>query len=332
MSGDVDKIAAHVSPAAGHGSREFLSKNSDSGSTRNLDMTGFGDTNGSTARTSMDGHDGSGLTVETDLSGSAYGNYLTVSGTGASILKDIFQKKYRAGKQEGTAAAEERETKKKISFGQMTFFGFRLKKEKGFDGGIPDAEMENKAKSVSKSSKDGRSRHKSGPEQGCHMVVGSDFESKSKPGKMRTFFDSFRGHPRPSSSADPATLVRQLRTYSPDVTHKSGAGKGKKFLVTPTGKGKESEIGPQEFIEMYRSRAFSDSQPQDLVAARTAARNTKVWPLLCFHPVYGTSFSVIIMDAQKASVYILIISLFGERRSLFSSLSTCGEILNNIEY
>lgn len=296
MSGDVDKIAGQVSPAAGHGLREFLSKNSNSGSTRNLDMTGFGDTNGSTASTSMDGHDGSGLTAETDLSGSAYGNYLTVSGTGASILKDIFQKKYRAGKQEGTATAEERETKKKISFGQMTFFGFRLKKEKGFDGGgIPDAEMENKAKSVSKSSKDNRSRHKSGPEQGCHVVTGLDFESKSKPGKMRTFFDSFRGHPRPSASADPAALVRQLRACSPDVTRKSGAGKGKKFLVTPTRKEKEAEIGPQEFIEMYRSRAFSDSQPQDLVAARAAARHTKVRPLLCLHPVYEMSFSVIIM-------------------------------------
>lgn len=283
MSGDVDKSGQQSSGGSGSakGLREFFRKKTQGGSTRALETCGTSEGDGAALESSGEGPDGNLLSVRSDeLSGSAYGNYLTVSGTGASILKDLFHKKYRASEDPSTAA-DGREAKKKISFGQGTFFGFRSKKDKGQDGTFAPSDFESQARSSTKAQKDGRNRHKSGPEKAFNATV-VDVDSKAKQGKMRSFLESFRSHPKAESLSldsgyvDPA-LGRQPRVYEPhDVGYKSATGKGKKFRVTPAKK--DVEIGPNEFVEMYRNRAFSDSRPQDLLAVRAAvaARQKKV--------------------------------------------------------
>lgn len=282
MSGDVDKSGQQSSggSSSAKGLREFFRKKTQGGSTRTLETCGTSEGDGAALETSVEGPDGNLLSVRTDeLSGSAYGNYLTVSGTGASILKDLFHKKYRASEDPSTTT-DGREAKKKISFGQSTFFGFRSKKDKGQDGTFASSDLESQARSSTKAQKDDRYRHKSGPEKAfCATVV--DVDSKAKQGKMRSFLDSFRSHPKESLSLDSGYVDpahgRPPRVYEPhDLGYKSVTGKGKKFRVTPAKK--DMEIGPNEFVEMYRSRAFSDSRPQDLLAARAAvaARQKKV--------------------------------------------------------
>ena len=286
MSGDVDKSGQQGSGGASSskGLREFFRKKTHGGSTRALDTCGTSDCDGSALETSVDVQDGNMLSVRSDeLSGSAYGNYLTVSGTGASILKDLFNKKYRASEVgDPSTSADGREPKKKISFGQSTFFGFRSKKDKGQEGGSASPDLESQARSSARGHKDGRNRHKSGPEKAFSATV-VDVDSKAKQGgKMRSFLESFRSHPKAESLSFDAgyvdsSLGRQICVYEPkDLGYKSVTGKGKKFRVTPAKK--DMEIGPNEFVEMYRNRAFSDSRPQDLLAARAAvaARQKKV--------------------------------------------------------
>lgn len=274
MSGDVDKSGQQSSSK---GLREFFRKKTQGGSTRTLETCGTSEGDGTALGASLDVPDGNMLSVRSDeLSGSAYGNYLTVSGTGASILKDLFHKKYRGSEvNDPSTAADGKESKKKISFGQPTFFGFRSKKDKGQEGTFASSDLESQARSSTKAPKDVRNRHKSGPEKAFSVTV-VDVDSKAKQGKMRAFLDSFRSHPKAESLSfdadygDP-TVGRQPRVYEPhDVGYKSVTGKGKKFRVTPAAK-KDVEIGPNEFVEMYRNRAFSDSRPQDLLAARAAA-------------------------------------------------------------
>src|SRR6218665_227198 len=169
MSGDVDKSGQQGSGGASSskGLREFFRKKTHGGSTRAIDTCGTSDCDGSALETSVDVQDGNMLSVRSDeLSGSAYGNYLTVSGTGASILKDLFNKKYRASEVgDPSTSADGREPKKKISFGQSTFFGFRSKKDKGQEGGSASPDLESQARSSARGHKDGRNRHKSGPEK-----------------------------------------------------------------------------------------------------------------------------------------------------------------------
>lgn len=273
MSGDVDKSGG---PNTSKGLREFFRKKTQGGSSRTLDTCGTSEGDGPALETSAEGQGGNLLSVRSDeLSGSAYGNYLTVSGTGASILKDLFHKKYRASEVNDTSTTTDgREPKKKISFGQATFFGFRSKKDKGQDVTFAPSDLDSQARSSAKAPKDGRNRHKSGPEKASSAAV-VDVDSKAKQGKMRSFLDSFRSHPKAESQSFDAGCVvdpapgRPPRVYEPhDVGYKSVTGKGKKFRVTPAKK--DVEIGPNEFVEMYRNRAFSDSRPQDLLAARAA--------------------------------------------------------------
>lgn len=216
---------------------------------------------------------------------SSYGNYLTISGTGANALRDLFNKKYRSSGR-SSYAGQESESKsvfRKTSQGQMPLFRFRSKKDSIREEKSPSPDGECSSRTDSKGYKAGpRSRHISGPMTSVYgMSIDSDARFKQSlkygspaaaaPGtRMRTFFDSFRQRSRTVSQDS----YSDERVGSiPDENRQStklSSSKKKKFKVTPATQSSlnrkdHQHVGPDEFFELYRSRANSDPKPDSLV-------------------------------------------------------------------
>ena len=234
----------------------------------------------------------------------AYGNYLTISGTGANILRDLFNKRYRssargaspgAGSQDGTSTDSR---SRKVS--QVPVFRFRPKKEsikEEDDGHLPHEEksptLDGEALSKSTDGRGGlkdyfRSRHKSVPvnpifDTDARSKTGSPVPLTTPGGRMRTFFDSFRQRTKSESvslEVYPGDLAGANAINYYKVSGGGGSGrKKKKFKVTKLSSGsgdKDSQFGPEEFVELYRSRANSDPRLEARLKARESTRMRKV--------------------------------------------------------
>src|SRR6218665_73159 len=211
---------------------------------------------------------------------SSYGNYLTISGTGANALRDLFNKKYRSSGR-SSYAGQESESKsvfRKTSQGQMPLFRFRSKRDSIREEKSPSPDGES-----SKGYKPGpRSRHISGP---MTSVYGTSIDSDARfrqplkygspaaaPGtRMRTFFDSFRqGRSRTVSQDSYGDERIGPITDENRQSIKLSSAKQKKFKVTPASQSSlnrkdHQHVGPDEFFELYRNRANSDPKPDSLV-------------------------------------------------------------------
>lgn len=216
---------------------------------------------------------------------SSYGNYLTISGTGANALRDLFNKKYRSSGR-SSYAGQESESKsafRKTSQGQMPLFRFRSKKDSIREEKSPSPEGECSSRTDSKGYKTGpRSRHISGP---MMSVYGTSIDSDARfkqplkygspavaaPGtRMRTFFDSFRQRSRTVSQDSYGDERIGSITDENRQSTKLSSSKKKKFKVTPASQSSfnrrdHQHVGPDEFFELYRNRANSDPKPDSLV-------------------------------------------------------------------
>lgn len=218
---------------------------------------------------------------------SSYGNYLTISGTGANALRDLFNRKYRSSVRSSYAVhdSEPKFGSRKGVQGQLPLFRFRSKKDSiQEEERSPSPEVESSSKSDSKEgAKAGsRARHISGPVSSLYST-GIDRDPKFRqslrsgssgnaPGtRIKTFFDSFRQRSRTvsqGSSNDECTgsLLEDNRQ-----SFKLSSSKKKKFKVTPAfqpsaNRGADDlTIGPDEFLRLYRSRANSDPKPEAVV-------------------------------------------------------------------
>jgi len=217
---------------------------------------------------------------------SSYGNYLTISGTGANALRDLFNKKYRSSGRSSYAGheSESKSVFRKTSQGQMPLFRFRSKKDSIREEKSPSPDGECSSRTDSKGSKTGpRSRHISGP---MMSVYGTSSDSDARfrqplkygspaptaPGtRMRTFFDSFRqGRSRTVSQESYGDERVGPIADENRQSIKLSSSKKKKFKVTPASQSSfnrkdHQHVGPDEFFELYRNRANSDPKPDSLV-------------------------------------------------------------------
>lgn len=217
---------------------------------------------------------------------SSYGNYLTISGTGANVLRDLFNRKYRSSARSSYAVhdGEPKFGSRKGVQGQLPLFRFRSKKDSiQEEERSPSPEVESSSKSDLKGAKAGsRARHISGPVISLYGT-GIDRDPKFRqslrsgssgnaPGtRIKTFFDSFRQRSRTvsqDSSNDECigSLLEDNRQ-----SFKLSSSKKKKFKVTPAFQPSanrgvdDQQIGPDEFLRLYRSRANSDPKPEVVV-------------------------------------------------------------------
>ena len=203
-----------------------------------------------------------------------YGNYATVSGTGANLMRDLFNRKYRASARLSAnfSSSNDAESRRKSNqsgsnaSSLASLFKFRSKKdtikeERSPSPTTPEAE--------DKSKRDhSRSRHISiGSEAAARKFVtpsSSKLGSIMSSNKVRGFFDSFRQKtprettPEAGGSLSPSSqLVPQL-SLGPTIVYAPGKKK-KKFKVTRAIEDDPTQFGPNHFLEMYRkNRAESD--------------------------------------------------------------------------
>lgn len=234
---------------------------------------------------------------------SSYGNYVTISGTGANALRDLFNRKYRSSTRPSCAVhdGESRSGSRKGVQGQAPLFRFRSKKdsirEEEREERSPSSEAESEFRLESKGVEPGapRARHISGPMISLYSASG-DIDARFRqplrqgssgnnaPGaRMRTFFDSFRQRPRTVSQDSYGGDY----DGAPVEDHRHGgksfsSSKKKKFKVTPAfqmssgRKDRSQSIGPDEFFRLYRSRANSDPKPEAIVDEAGHVRSSLV--------------------------------------------------------
>jgi hypothetical protein len=214
-----------------------------------------------------------------------YGNYHTVSGTDANVLRDVFNKNFRS------SAMRSADTKSKRGAAGPGV-RFISPNDNISEEGSSSSEQY-RTRNDSKSLKDifTRKRNKSGPasEAGAPVTSSSDVKPKGST-RVRTFFDSFRTRPRsisvsetPGSPAASSTMPRQS---VPVVT--ATVGKKKKFKVTPASVGLSSKqradqrrVSPEDFVEMFRCRTTSDTRTATLLRAQAIANMRKVGTGTC---------------------------------------------------
>lgn len=235
---------------------------------------------------------------------SSYGNYVTISGTGANALRDLFNRKYRSSTRSSYAVhdGESRSGSRKGVQGQAPLFRFRSKKDSIREeerGPSPEAESESRLESKGAEPGPPRARHISGPMirlYGTSGDVDARFRqplrqgsSGNAPGaRMRTFFDSFRQRPRTVSQDS----YGGDHDGAPVEDHRHGgkpfsSSKKKKFKVTPAfpmssgRKDRSQSIGPDEFFRLYRNRANSDPKPEAIVDEAGHVRSSLVSQFYC---------------------------------------------------
>jgi len=211
-----------------------------------------------------------------------YGNYLTISGTGANALQDLFRRKYRTPSSRDNYSPDSGEqtrsssTSKKGSF-PPPLLRMRSKKDNRGGGGGREEWLERDQTSRSSDSRGirelFRSRNKSGGPS-----MGSSFGAR---GGVRTFFDSFRQRSKTLTESYDDVMDGDAVSGFEQSTVKLQLKKNKKFKVTPAVQEAAPtedllRIGPDEYFEMYRNRASSDPKLDARYDARAAVESYRV--------------------------------------------------------
>jgi hypothetical protein len=205
----------------------------------------------------------------------AYGNYHTVSGTDANVLRDVFNKKYRAS----AMRAGDVKSKRGVRF---------TSPHENITEEDPVSGEKYRARSDSRTLKDlfSRKRNKSGPVANSTVQVAPLSDAKPKGARVWTFFDSFRSRPRSVSVCEdtrPGAALALPRPSVPAIATTSTVGKKKKFKVTPATvaqsskqRGDQRRVSPEDFVEMFRSRTSSDPRSVSFQRSLAVASMRKV--------------------------------------------------------
>ncbi|ESO07898.1 hypothetical protein HELRODRAFT_169601 [Helobdella robusta] len=206
-----------------------------------------------------------------------YGNYATVSGTGANLLKDMFNKKYRSSVRFSGNFETEKTRKPSHSSPLGTLFKFRSKKDIIKEERSPSpTEVEAALNNNASNNSNDKHHHKPDMHRSRHISIGSDARkfvtpSSSKLGslmptstKVKGFFDSFRQKSSRETTPEVAAMISpttQNSILGTTIVYAPGGKKKKKFRVTKALEDDPTQFGPNNFIEMYRkNRADSESK------------------------------------------------------------------------